>query len=66
MERDGEDYRPHWERWVRQEDVLFAAERTRQRADLRIDGAPSIPHDPEHEIVLAARSCQPDRPSLRH
>ncbi|HJU96717.1 MAG TPA: uridine kinase [Jiangellaceae bacterium] len=53
IERDGEDYRPHWERWARQEDVLFAAEKTRERADYRIDGAPSLPHDPEHEIVLA-------------
>lgn len=53
MERDGEAYRPHWERWARQEDELFAVEGTRERADYRIDGAPSIPHDPEHEIVLA-------------
>ena len=53
MERDGPAYRPHWERWARQEDVLFAAERTRERADYRVDGAPSVPHDPEHEIVLA-------------
>ncbi|HEX6576945.1 MAG TPA: uridine kinase [Jiangellaceae bacterium] len=53
MERDGQAYRPHWERWARQEDVLFAAEKTRERADYCIDGAPSVPHDPEHEIVLA-------------
>lgn len=53
MERDGEAYRPLWERWARQEDVLFAAEKTRERADYRIDGAPSVRHDPEHEIVLA-------------
>jgi uridine kinase len=35
--RDGESFRPHWERWARQEDALFAAERTRDRADVRID-----------------------------
>jgi uridine kinase len=52
MQRDGQTYRPHWERWARQEDVVFAAEKTRERADYRIDGAPSVPHDPEHEIVL--------------
>ena len=34
IERDGEAYRPHWERWAAQERVLFAAEGTRGRADL--------------------------------
>jgi hypothetical protein len=33
---------------------LFAAENTRERADYRIDGAPSLPYDPDHEVVLAA------------
>jgi hypothetical protein len=36
--RDGEAYRPHWERWARQEQALFAAEGTRERADVIIDG----------------------------
>jgi cytidylate kinase len=53
IERDGEAFRPHWERWARQEDALFAAENTRARADYRIDGAPSLPYDAEHEVVLA-------------
>ncbi|MDQ6716677.1 MAG: hypothetical protein M3Z83_11265 [Actinomycetota bacterium] len=35
--RDGDGYRPHWERWARQEEVLFVADRTRERADLVID-----------------------------
>ena len=35
--RDGESYRPHWERWAAQEDALFAAEGTRDRADVVID-----------------------------
>jgi uridine kinase len=52
IERDGETFRPHWERWALQEDALFAAEGTRQRADYRIDGAPSAPHDPGMEVVL--------------
>jgi len=34
VERDGEAYRPHWERWAAQERALFAAEGTRGRADL--------------------------------
>lgn len=35
--RDGESYRPHWERWAAQERALFAHDRTRERADLVID-----------------------------
>lgn len=35
--RDGESFRLQWERWARQEDALFAAEGTRDRADVRID-----------------------------
>ncbi|CAA9407162.1 MAG: hypothetical protein AVDCRST_MAG35-1223 [uncultured Quadrisphaera sp.] len=34
LARDGEAYRPHWERWAEQEQALFAAEGTRERADL--------------------------------
>jgi hypothetical protein len=52
IERDGEAYRPHWERWARQEDAHFAAERTRHRADLRVDGAPRVDHDPALEVVM--------------
>jgi uridine kinase len=39
MERDGGTYRPHWERWAQQEQVHFAAEGTRDRADVQVDGA---------------------------
>jgi len=34
MARDGETYRPQWERWAAQEDALFRADGTRARADL--------------------------------
>jgi uridine kinase len=37
IERDGEAYRPHWERWAGQEEALFAADRTRDRADVILD-----------------------------
>jgi uridine kinase len=50
--RDGETYRPHWERWARQEAAHFATEATVCRADVRVDGAPSVPHDPRRELVL--------------
>jgi uridine kinase len=52
--RDGETYRPHWDRWARQEAVHFTAEETACRADIRVDGAPAAPHDPARELVLAA------------
>ncbi|MFT4293924.1 MAG: (d)CMP kinase [Micropruina sp.] len=32
--RDGESYRPHWERWAAQERAVFTADQTRDRADL--------------------------------
>lgn len=34
IERDGESFRPHWERWARQEQQLFGAEDTRAHADV--------------------------------
>ena len=37
IHRDGEAYRPHWERWAAQEEALFAADRTRDRADVVLD-----------------------------
>jgi hypothetical protein len=36
LERDGETYRPHWERWAAQEDRLYAVDGTRAKADLVI------------------------------
>ena len=38
LERDGEDARDHWLRWMVDEAEHFARERTRERADLRLDG----------------------------
>lgn len=35
--RDGEAYRPHWQRWADQETPLFESDGTRRRADLVID-----------------------------
>jgi uridine kinase len=50
--RDGEPYRPHWERWARQEQTHFAAELTACRADVCADGAPASLYDPARELVL--------------
>lgn len=37
LARDGESYAPHWQRWADQEDRVFAADRTRDRADVFVD-----------------------------
>lgn len=34
LDRDGEAFAPHWQRWALQERELFAREHTRQRADV--------------------------------
>ncbi len=52
--RDGEALRAEWLRWAELEAAHFARERTRERADLRVDGEPVAAHDPEHEFVLLA------------
>lgn len=36
LQRDGETFAPHWERWAAQERVLFAAEDTAARADVTL------------------------------
>jgi uridine kinase len=51
VERDGESMRAAWLDWMEREDAFFAADRTRERADLIVNGAPAEVHDPEHEFV---------------
>jgi uridine kinase len=34
IERDGDDFAPYWERWARDEDAVFARDRTRGHADI--------------------------------
>jgi uridine kinase len=38
IERDGDAFAPHWDRWAADEQALFARERTRERADVHVDG----------------------------
>lgn len=38
LERDGDAFAPYWERWAAQESAVFARDRTRERADLQVDG----------------------------
>ena len=37
IQRDGNSYQPHWQRWAAREDALFASDGTRNRADLIVD-----------------------------
>ena len=47
--RDGEGLREHWLRWMEDEDELFLQERTRDRADMLVDGT----GDAEQLVVFA-------------
>jgi uridine kinase len=38
LDRDGEVFTPHWEAWAKAEAAHFADHRTRERADLVVDG----------------------------
>ena len=51
LERDGAHMLDFWTWWMEQEDGYVADEQPESYADLRIDGAPSSPHDPEQEFV---------------
>jgi uridine kinase len=51
LERDGTDRRQLWRTWMDKEREFFAADGTRARADLRVTGHPTVPHDPETELV---------------
>ena len=55
IDRDGEALRDRWLDWMRWERDHFATENTRARADLIIDGNPSIPHDPTTTLVTKAQ-----------
>ncbi|WP_422747584.1 hypothetical protein ACN27E_06575 [Mycobacterium sp. WMMD1722] len=38
LERDGDTYRPHWDRWAAQEDAFIARHRPRELADVVVAG----------------------------
>lgn len=46
LERDGDAFAPHWERWAAAEAALFAREDTRARADVLVDGRDGTLLDP--------------------
>jgi uridine kinase len=51
LERDGRELEPHLVRWLADEEVHFAADRTADHADLLVDGAPEVPLDPRNQYL---------------
>jgi uridine kinase len=49
--RDGEKLRSDWVRWMAEEERHFLSDQTCRHADIIVDGAPDVPHDPEREYV---------------
>jgi uridine kinase len=37
IERDGDDFAPYWDQWARDEETVFARDRTREHADVVIE-----------------------------
>ncbi|WP_433874834.1 chorismate-binding protein [Sinomonas atrocyanea] len=64
LERDGETYAPHWDRWAAQEDVWLADDDVRAAAAVVVGGAGGTPDRPEGSTgqVLAALA---ELPALR-
>lgn len=52
VERDGERMRDKWVAWMQREDAFFSDDRARDRADLIVDGAPTMAHDPDRQCIL--------------
>jgi uridine kinase len=53
LARDGESMRAQWLRWMTDETVHFSRERTRDAADVQVNGAPEIsPENPDREFAM--------------
>lgn len=64
IDRDGEALRDRWLDWMRWERDHFAAENTRERADVIVDGNPAVPHDSALELVAkVVRLASPNTPA---
>jgi len=51
LDRDGAASRPDWDRWMAGEAAFYATDPVRGRADLIVDGDPTLPHDPDRAFV---------------
>ena len=52
LARDGADHSGAWRNWLLMEQDFFVRDATMTRADLRVDGAPAIAHDPATHVIL--------------
>jgi uridine kinase len=54
LDRSGDEVLPYLQAWKRAEDAHFAADRTRERADVRVLGAPAtgVDFDPATQVVV--------------
>jgi uridine kinase len=52
LERDGQDAEPLWRQWLAAEDAYVDRDDPRGVADLIVDGAPELDHDPDVEFVV--------------
>jgi uridine kinase len=55
LERDGDAMLEQWRSWMAAEDSHFAADGVIDRADLIVDGEPSLDHDPDEQFVALPR-----------
>ena len=57
LARDGgsAEQEAFWHEWEAEERPFLAAERPWERADVVVDGAPDVPHDPVTELVVGRR-----------
>ena len=51
LERDGEEARGDWERWMTEEDSHFRSDDTIARCQVFVNGTPTKPHDFRREFV---------------
>jgi uridine kinase len=59
LARDGTHLDPHWQRWQEMEAAVFAAEDTRARADVRVDGAAPEPEGAFASAPDTFPQCEP-------
>jgi uridine kinase len=55
LDRDGDAMRQQWRSWMAAEDDHFATDGVVDRADLIVDGEPSLDHDPDEQFVVLRR-----------
>jgi uridine kinase len=51
LDRDGQAMRGQWKQWMAEEATHYAKDQARERAGVIVDGAPTVPHDPEIKFI---------------